>query len=150
MQNWLFQMHPDRFDYDAFYASRPTQCDWLASRYEDEMDRGDKIFFWRAKGREEAWAGLVGLAVITKSPEEKSDTSPAAPYWLDGSESDQVLRASLQIESLHARPVDYDLIKDDPRLNGMEIFRRPIGTNFRVTASEAAVLMAYWNIYSTP
>ena len=54
MQTWIFQSNPDEFDIDAYLASRPAQVAWLVTRYALEIAVGDRVYFWRNKGKQDA------------------------------------------------------------------------------------------------
>jgi predicted RNA-binding protein with PUA-like domain len=146
---WLFQAVPERFDFDGFIASKPTYCDWFAKQGPKQMQIGDNVFLWRGKGHQPAYAGLVGLATIVGCAKTKADDTHSSSFWSDSIDARlAVPRVPIRILAASAHPIDYDELKADPALQGMGIFTRRRGANFKLTEAQATVLCGYWARYS--
>lgn len=132
---WIFQANPQRYDVlNALADEKLTDDVWLVSRYQNEIREGDIGLIWMS-GKE---AGIYALVGVTSNPQMMYDSEQSTKYWLDQSDQKQMrLRVGIQyIQKFLNNPVFKYILQSDPTLLDMEIFRRPIGTNFRVTRDE--------------
>ncbi|MEE1920501.1 EVE domain-containing protein [Pseudomonas sp. 148P] len=124
MNVFVFQSVPERFDLRK--AVQPGQTDtWYATRYRNEMQPGDLVFFWMAG--DEHFRGLYGWGLLTSSP-----------YLKSGWDSHGV---DVRYEAKFAKPILAKTIRNDEVLAEMLIFRAPQATNFLLSAHQAKRLI---------
>src|SRR5262245_58011634 len=98
-KTWLFQANPDRFDISGYLATRPTEINWLVTRYESEIAVGDRAFMWLAVGNGTGDnAGIIAEGEIVVAPRPSMSEPGAAPFWTDPTEQDQeAVRALIRL-----------------------------------------------------
>lgn len=137
---WIFQANPadwhiDRFLEDVTRGCASADVRWLVTRHRDAINVGDQVYLWRA-GRT---AGIVALATITGDivllPEDKHEYR-AAPEKFAGVRD----RVPIHIDEVLQRPITRTSLQFHDGLSGLSILRSAQGTNFAVTAAEAADL----------
>lgn len=132
---WIFQANPERYDVLNALADESLIDDtWLVSRYQNEIRRGHVGLIWMS-GRE---GGVFAVVDITSNPQMMVDSEQSTKYWLEESDQRQMkLRVTLRYRlRLLNNPLLREEVKNNPILASMEIFRRPIGTNFKVSNNE--------------
>jgi predicted RNA-binding protein with PUA-like domain len=132
---WIFQANPQRYDVlNALADESLTDDVWLVSRYQNYIHAGHIGLIWMS-GKE---GGIYSVVDVTSNPQMMYDSEQSTKYWL--SESDQkqmMLRVKIRYKlKLINNPILKQELKNEPELQNMEIFRRPIGTNFKVTNNE--------------
>ena len=143
MQHWVFQANPDRFDVDQ-YVTRQDDILWSVgqSHFRDQINLGDKVYIWRAKGKRfiNKVYGIIAEGTISGPPEVLQDDCP--DLW----RSDDALQESLQLRvpvSITRRCVrDGQVIQahalaQDPVTSGLKIQKMRNLTNYLITESEA-------------
>jgi hypothetical protein len=148
-RTWIFQANPDRFDIDAFLATRPVTTTFLVTRYREEVAVGDQVFIWRSigGGNQDA-AGIVAQGEVIDPPTLRPDEPAARPFWANPSEAD--IAAERVILRLIRIADSRDIIRrrwiqEDPILRHMLILRLANATNYEVPDTEAARLNALWS-----
>jgi len=126
MNAFLFQSIASRFDLRN--EMLPGKRDvWYATRYRNEMNPGDLVFFWM--GGEKDLRGLYGLGHLASKPYLK-------PSW------DSFGVDVLYDEKLNQPILATSLVRDQ-RLSGMLVFRAPQATNFMLRPEEAEGIIQY-------
>lgn len=135
---WIFQTKPLRFDIlNALEDPKVLKDDaWMVTRYEDEIKKGHYGIVWMA-GKN---SGIYALSKIMSNPEEMREPEHSAKYWMYDEDKNQArIRVKLKYTlplSNENKQIFREELKSIDELKGMEIFRRPIGTNFKVTPEE--------------
>ncbi|MGY6214705.1 EVE domain-containing protein [Methylolobus aquaticus] len=124
MNVFVFQSRPER--YDLRTAIRPGSRDtWYATRYRNDMNPGDLVFFWMAG--DEHFRGLYGWGHIA-----------SAPYLKAGWDSHGV---DVTYEVKFGKPILARSVREDAVLADMLIFRAPQATNFLLSPQHARCLV---------
>jgi 5-methylcytosine-specific restriction endonuclease McrA len=148
MQTWIFQANPDEFDIDAYLASRPAQVPWLVTRYASEIAVGDRVYFWRNQGKQDAIAGIIAEGIVTTAPELREEDRNAVPFWRTAgprSSVAQVRTVMYLVRVAKSREVlRRDWCLEDPILRNLANLRMAAGTNFPTTPEQALRLDALW------
>jgi len=132
---WIFQANPERYDILNSLADENLNEDvWLVSRYQNEIHSGHIGLIWMSRKE----GGIYSVVDIISNPQMMHDSEQSTKYWTSETDKRQLM---LRIKFRHRlklinNPVTRQELKNIPELETMEIFRRPIGTNFRVTNNE--------------
>lgn len=132
---WIFQANPQRYDVLNALADESLNDDvWLVSRYQNEIHTGHIGLIWMS-GKE---SGIYAVVDVTSNPQMLLDSEQSTKYWVSESDKRQMmLRVKIRYKlKLINNPIFKQELKNIPELDEMEIFRRPIGTNFKVTNNE--------------
>jgi hypothetical protein len=113
---------------------------WLVSRYQDEISASDIGLVWKAGQR----SGIYAVGDVLSNPQMMYDLEESRKYWKFESDRNQkflrvTIHYKLKLKLTNA------LLKAElqkiPKLRNLEIIKRPIGTNFRVTSEEWRVIL---------
>jgi len=152
---WIFQATPTDFEIDEFVSTKPDSCLWRVSRYVSEISVGDKVFLWRAKGKEWIRAGIFGRAEVKKPPRAQQPDRAQRDFWKKVGDRHAVEHRALigDIVLLEARnliPRDWLQNPVDQSISDLSILSQAQGTNFRVTHVQAERLDALWSRVGQP
>lgn len=120
---FIFQAKPTIYDLTTrLEVSR--EVGWLASRYRDQMRRGDIVYFWSAG--DEKRRGIYGWGDITS----------------DGAfvDSKGTYRGAVTCRKVFPHHINVAELRADPILRDLQILRIAIGTNFLLTEEESKSL----------
>lgn len=149
MRTWIFQGNPDDYDIDGYLASRPPQVVWLVTRYTGEMGIGDRIYFWRNQGKQNAIAGIIAEGIMIEPPTIREEDPEGVKFWRElgpRATSPQVRSVMRLVKVANAREViRSDWCNEDPVLRGLPNLRMRAGTNYAVAPEQAARLAAVWS-----
>jgi len=137
---WIFQSNPQRYDIlNAVADKELTEDVWEVKRYKDEIHLGDICLIWMS-GRE---SGIYAVGDITSNPEFMVESAISAKYWVHDEDRYQSrLRVKCKYGlKLVNNPIMRKELIGIPELGGMDIFKQPQGTNFRVTSEEWKVIL---------
>ena len=132
---WIFQANPQRYDILNALADESIDEDvWEVNQHKNEICAGDIGVIWMS-GNE---GGIYGIFDITSNPQKLRDSPESAKYWVNESEKMLLkLRIKNKIKlKLINNPIRREEVKNIPELQGMEIFRMPRGTNFKISNEE--------------
>lgn len=151
-QTWIFQATPKQFDIDRFLLSSHREGLWRIRYYSSQIEVGDIVFLWRAKGQTPGLPGVFAKAEVTTPARNQADSSNFRSYWLDPADSIRVeARAGIRILRLGSSTLlSREDIKDDPILNDLSILKAPRGTNFRVSEAHGERLWQLLERIGTP
>lgn len=133
---WIFQANPQRYDVlNALADDAIDEYDtWLVSRYQNLIRKGHLGLIW-VSGKE---GGIYAVVDITSDPQLILDSEKSTKYWISEEDKRQkMIRVTISYKlKLVNNPLLREELKAIPQLQNMEIFRRPIGTNFKVNNAE--------------
>lgn len=141
---WMLKCNPEIWDLGRFRQTGDTIEAWsvVKSYRTDLMAAGQQVVFW-ATGKDDAdiTPGLWGVGEVTGPAFEADVDEDDDGLWLDeGQRTRSRLFVPVDIR-LYDHAVPRRLLKADPRLAGMEIFRQPQMSNpLVVTQEEMAAL----------
>ena len=137
---WIFQANPERYDIlNSLADENLTEDVWLVSRYQNEIHSGHIGLIWMS-GKE---GGIYSVVDVISNPQMMYDSEQSTKYWTSETDKRQLM---LRIKFRHRlklinNPITRQELKNIPELENMEIFRRPIGTNFKVTNDEWQLIL---------
>jgi hypothetical protein len=137
---WIFQANPERYDVlNSLADENLTEDVWLVSRYQNEIHSGHIGLIWMS-GKE---GGIYSVVDVVSNPQMMYDSEQSTKYWTSETDKRQLM---LRIKFRHRlklinNPITRQELKNIPELENMEIFRRPIGTNFKVTNDEWQLIL---------
>lgn len=130
---WIFQANPDQYNFatDLHEGVIGKQNRWAVTSYRQEIHAGDKVLFWQS-GKS---SGIYALGELLSDPYQR-DWQPDeqalkrqpylnAQWWVD-----------YRYTRVLDRPLMRSTIKAHVALGQMDIFKNPMGTNFRVLPQE--------------
>jgi hypothetical protein len=151
MTDWIFQGKREDFDIDK-YLREFEYIYWAVKhqKHQSEMDIGDRVFIWRAKGKTQDPFGLIAYGKIVELPINKNQVKYPefllSELWerVDVSE----IKVGIKIESfrldLFAGLVESDLLLKDDELSKMKLLTARQGTNFRLTVNQFEKIYKLW------
>ncbi len=136
---WLFQCSPKIFRLDGYFAAMAAD-DWTVTRYEKRIKVGDGAVIWRS-GPE---AGVVALGQVAGEPQVKRPEHTPSQYWRKAEEANQP-KLRVKVTHLYHLPhvIDKEMLRQDPRFDGLLLWRNPRGTNFSLQPDHWAALVEY-------
>lgn len=151
MADWIFQGNPDRFDVDA-YLSTHRYIYWTVAQHQGQVQRGDRVFVWRAAGSRNAVAGIVGLGTIAEPAAPKGEVQfpqhLGDPLWKGQTDQAGEMKAGIALSEFRLTPSAGMITRQDivlhPVLCRLTILRFAQGSNFPITSDHAALLAALW------
>jgi len=132
---WIFQANPQRYDIlNALADEKLVEDTWEVNRYRDLICAGNLGLIWMS-GKE---GGIYAVADVVSIPQMLLDSEQSTKYWVSESDKRQMmLRVKIRYKlKLINNPIFKQELKNIAELKDMEIFRRPIGTNFKVNNLE--------------
>jgi hypothetical protein len=146
MTAWLFQANPNSFDVDV-YLSRARLITWTVNqkRFETAMEPGDRVFIWRAGGKQRGSAGIVASGWLTERPRIQEDDAAALDLWKKP-QPRAALRVRIRIDRVaNAKEmVQRRWLENEHTLRNLRILRFQSETNYRLSTEEAERLAALW------
>jgi len=138
---WMFQSKPQRYDVlNAVADKELTEDVWEVNKqHKNQIHAGDICLIWMS-GKE---AGIYAVGDITSNPELMVESPISAKYWVyDEDKSQTWLRVKYKYRlKLVNNPIMRAELKSIPKLQNMEIFNQPQGTNKRVTSEEWEIIL---------
>ena len=120
---FIFQAKPTIYDVSA-RLKPDLQVGWIASRYREQMKKGEIVYIWGAG--EVQRRGIYGWGEITSD----------GPFV----DTHGTYRVAVTYRKVFPRPVLVRELRDHPQLRDLLILRSAMGTNFPVTDEEHAAL----------
>jgi EVE domain len=145
---WIFKANPDEWSIDEYLDAlrsgrESSDLVWLVTRFEERISSGDRVYLWRASGRNAAIVALArATGPVADLPEDKSQ-------YRHGQYAEKYAglrpRAPLRIEHVLERPLTKVAIQHNRGLadeaSDLSIFRwYTQATNFPVQPSEEVAL----------
>ena len=148
-RTWLFQAQPRSFDIDGFLATQPTEFVWLARQHAADIFPGDRVFIWRAiGGGDPTKSGVIAEARVVAGAAQRPEDPASVPFWRESADAAGT-QMRVRLRLLHiADPrqvLQRNWLSEDPILRELGIFRMAQGTNYPVSAEQAARLDALWS-----
>jgi predicted RNA-binding protein with PUA-like domain len=127
---WLFQANPKHCDLveDLKRRQPGTTDSWVVTRFQDDINRGDRVLLWQA-GEE---AGIYAVGTLTGAPEEQQGAHPYA----DGQSKRKWSSVPFVYDQILPRPILKAALQANDLTSELAILRQPAGTNFPVTNDE--------------
>lgn len=133
---WIFQSNPQYYDLSAALSTLP-QLTFLVNQFKNEIQKGDKVYFWESGAR----AGLVGTGTVLTDPRIMLDTEESRPFYVypDRFEGEK-LRTVVRVDKVLSPPLPRSAFLDHPILRNMTVLTARMGTNFRLTPAQGDAL----------
>ncbi|WP_446215535.1 protein NO VEIN domain-containing protein [Micromonospora sp. IBHARD004] len=144
---WMVKCNPAKWDLATFLDSGEeviTRWSVVPSYRTRLMAEGQRVLFW-VTGRDGTYpeAGLWGAGTVLGPAWRQDITGEDPGFWLDEGQRQRTQHFAPVDIHLFERPIPRQVLKDDPRLAGMEVFRQPqMGNPLVVSKEELAVLDA--------
>jgi predicted RNA-binding protein with PUA-like domain len=146
--DWIFQGNPDTFDVDG-YLRDLTKITWTIRQtyYADEIQIGDRVFFWRSKGSTNKQSGIIAIGLILSKPVMMSDNPESVPYRRNNDKSSEALRVWINVTHCMLSK-DYvlskEIISSDPVLSNLTILCQPRTTNYKISEEQGQRLFSLY------
>lgn len=122
---WIFQSTPNDDRLRDKLATTEPPTTWPVKQHAKEIRPGDRVFLWESGG-----TGILALATVRGEPEKTEK--------VDGPQ----LRVPIDVDQVVSSPITPQTVRAAEGLDDLTILHEPEGTNFRVTAEQADVLLA--------
>lgn len=142
MNYYIFQVNSEKFDTEGYLeaaADSDQNIRWLVTKYQNDMQIGDRVFLWRSAASAREKAEVAGFARVTSTPQLMPEDELSQAYWLDGDLTGDATRVELELLALNTasrKLVKREWMKEDPILCDLGILHAAIGTNFKVTQEQ--------------
>jgi len=124
---WIFQGNPDVFDIEEYLSANEGKIiDWSANQSQDQMKKGDVVYFWSAKG-----GGMCGVGAITGKPADRFRGDVEAKFG-----NKKVDVKLFRFFNQQNRIMRSDLLNNRV-LSNSKIIKQPQGSNFLLSEKEA-------------
>jgi EVE domain len=152
-KTWIFQVNPERYDVDAFFATHPLRPLWSATRLQNQMEIGDQVFIWRAMGGDDAEkSGVIAEGDIAERPRQQGDDPDSLPFWVGAQDApDESAQPEIRVRlrllrfSTPKTMLKREWLKQDPVLNNLEILRMRTATNYLLSQDHGSRLSGLWS-----
>jgi 5-methylcytosine-specific restriction protein B len=133
---WIFQFNPAKFRWFDWIREKKEAEQWLVTRHELDIRRGDKVAIW-ASGKN---AGIYALGEVITDPKSEPLNEEEKKYFKDKSYNDRFLcKKSVWIKHVKIF-IENPLLKteciEDPILKNMEIFKQSQATVIKLRQKE--------------
>jgi len=159
--NWILQGNPNNFaidtylkDFDYVYWSVPIK------KYREEINVGDRVFFWRASGRSKSIAGIIGSGVVSEEckPMNQVDhpdlidpgiSAEKSSLWSEESEPKSSFKVGVRKHIVRLTP-DQGMLTRDELVGASEFSKNQImtvrqGSVFPMSDDEFSFIQSLWN-----
>jgi hypothetical protein len=151
MNAWIFQGNPDRFDIDG-YLQNLGLIYWSVTKFEDQINLGDSVFIWRAKGHKEGISGIIAKAVVIEKPCPQNEVSHperrSESLWVKPENDVSNIKAGLALEDVRLTPdvgmLTLEQIISIPALAQLQILTVRTGTNFKLSENQFQCINNLW------
>ena len=133
---WIFQGNLKYFDIERALKTLKTLT-WVVNQHKDEIKSGDTAYIWQSGPN----AGIVAASEILNQPktmpmEELEKPFIKLPEWF----KEEALRVPIRIDRVLKEPLLKETLIKHPTLSAISILKAPQGSNFALTAEQAASL----------
>ena len=131
MTTYIFQGNPDLFDIEGYLALRRERINWLVNQSYREIDIGDQVFIWKARGTGRYGpAGILAECLVDSKVLEIPEDEFAIPFWR-GEQDHNALRRRVWLLVIRVaetgRILDRDTVRIAPGLQGRSVLRSVTG-----------------------
>jgi len=132
--HWIFQGNPHLFGVDQYLNNR-DEIRWSVRQHHDEVHVGDKVLIWRSGEN----SGVVATCVVQSEPDLLLEDD--APEIWHQKPPKREARCKLKLlDQFTENPITREQIKGI--LPALSIIRKAQGTNFPLSATEYAAILA--------
>lgn len=136
MRCWIFQFNPDKFRWFDWIKEKKEAEQWLVTRHELDIRKGDKVAIW-ASGRD---AGIYALSEVITDPKDEPLNKEEEKYFKEKSYKIRFL----QYKNVWIKYIKIFIEKtltrkeciEDPILKNMEILKQIQTTNVKLRQKE--------------
>ncbi len=141
---WIFQGNPDQFDIEGYIGAH-DEILWYVGQehYLADIQPGQPVFLWRAKGSKGDESGIVAAGTILSAPEQRPADAASVPFGRKGSDPTEVLwraRVRITVRRLGKSLLKSGWCREDPVLRDLHILKQPAGTNYPLSEGQVARL----------
>lgn len=132
---WIFQGNP-KFYRIREYVAENDVITWGIRQSQKQIKEGDKVYIWESG----ADAGIVACGTILCNPESRENILDD-PYSLVEGKVGATLSVDIEIEQRFLnQEIPRSVLKEDARMQKLEVLTYPGATNFHVKKAEDTVI----------
>lgn len=135
-KHWLFQFNPATYRWLDRVGETKEPEQWLTSQHFKHIHEGDLVAIW-ASGEK---GGIYAIGHIMTKPAKKPLNAEQEKYFIEKDYIGKFQEKPSVNVGYSKVALDKPLLQDecnrDATLSGMQIFKNPHGTNFRLTTDE--------------
>ena len=132
--HWIFQGNPRLFDMDQYLNNR-EQIRWVVRQHRPDVHVGDKVLIWRAGEN----SGVVATCVVQSEPDDLLEHDASELWYQQPREVDARCKLNI-LDKFTENPITREQITGI--LPALSIIRNAQGTNFPLSTTEYAAIMA--------
>jgi predicted RNA-binding protein with PUA-like domain len=148
---WIVQGNPKRWDINHYLKNNDLVY-WGVQRenHREQMEIGDRVFFWRSKGNTDAPYGIVGTGRIIEKPTPLDKIKyPEHLIEADRDINDDITMIGIRIEDLRLTPeegmVQVEKIKKCSNISNMQLLTARQGSSFNLSVEQFNIILDLWN-----
>lgn len=135
VRTWIFQSSPKKYDLRGLLVVHDT-FQWLVKQHKTEISQGDLVYFWESGPT----GGVLARGTVLTDPAELR-FGPGREFIRQIEEfKEQDLRVVVKLEAALMEPISKADLQAYPETADLKLFAQSQGTNFPVTATQAARL----------
>ncbi len=147
---WVFQGNPKKFSIDEYLSSFSELIYWYTPTNASEIALGDRAFIWRSGDD----AGAVAIGRVVELPIKASAVmhpeALGSDLWSSERPEPNEIKTGIRPDEIRLSTdegmLSRQIVARDATLARAMIIRRPVGTVFRLTDEETAVLERMWGL----
>lgn len=146
MTSWLFTNKPSEYRLVDALAGGIEEIEWLATRYIDEMQIGDRVYLWQLKDNAPLQWGLHAIGELISRPRNVRDID-LDNYWTsDSGKRLNVARVRIRILAVAGvgRHIRKEVVETGPDLADLEVLRFSQAANFKLPERHERALLNLW------
>jgi hypothetical protein len=139
MNYWIFQVNSEAFLVDQFLHSLEKGIWWRVTRFKNEINKGDFVFFWQSgthRGIRAVWKIDTGPRILP------AEVHPSE-FWVKPDREMNKIGLFADCRVLQHFPViEENILTREPGLRDLSILKFRNATNYPVTYSESKLIRA--------
>jgi hypothetical protein len=150
---WIFQYNPDNDPHFEDAIQVGTILTWHVGQHPTLMKPGQKVYFWRAAGKQKKPCGIVAASILQEEPKIQRQFTHPASGRKTFDPGNPELCAPLRIERVFLekeKMLRKEVIQQDDILKQLEIVTMARQTNYPVAAGQAQRIASLLKLESVP
>jgi hypothetical protein len=144
---WVFKVQPKEWDVNRFIkdqsmGSETGDLSWIVDEHADEIEAGDRVYFWREG--DDRNAGIVALATVVGKPQSRPEDQSA--YRKKAAPEEKYegkhCRAVIEIERVLRKPLYRVKMEWTDGLKQMSVLQDSDDMTFPVKPAEVKIIEA--------
>jgi len=135
-RSWIFQANAGIYDIVNSLKSLKKMT-WFVKQHIHKIKNGDRVYIW-VSGKD---AGILAAGTVLTDPKDIPEDRAMKKFFVTTKHfNSSQLRVIISIDYLMPKRIEKSVFVNHSTLSHLTILRQPIGTNFKLTKSEAMAI----------